>query len=72
MKSSMQDRCSAGDIVRGLNLLLGLPNFKPQQADALRQALLAYAQGLDCADSPTVKGLDPRSLRDQALMALRA
>jgi predicted nucleic-acid-binding protein len=42
--------CSDSDIVRGLNLLLGLPNFKPQQADALRQALLGYAQGLDFAD----------------------
>ena len=43
--------CSTGDIVRGLNLLLGLPNFKPQQADALRQALLGFAQGLDFADA---------------------
>ncbi len=43
--------CSAVDVVRGLNLLLGLPNFKPQQADALRQALLGYAQGLDFADA---------------------
>lgn len=43
--------CSTADIVRGLNLLLGLPNFKPQQADALRQALLGYAQGLDFADA---------------------
>ena len=43
--------CSATDIVRGLNLLLGLPNFKPQQADALRQALQGYGQGLDFADA---------------------
>jgi predicted nucleic-acid-binding protein len=43
--------CSAFDIVRGFNLLQGLPNFKPQQADALRQALLGYAQGLDFADA---------------------
>lgn len=43
--------CSTQDVVRGLNLLLGLPNFKPQQADALRQALLGYAQGLDFADA---------------------
>ena len=43
--------CSTEDTVRGLNLLLGLPNFKPQQADALRQALLGYAQGLDFADA---------------------
>jgi class 3 adenylate cyclase/tetratricopeptide (TPR) repeat protein len=38
-----------------------------------RQAqLIGQLSGLDYADSPTVKGLDPRSLRDQALMALRA
>jgi len=38
-----------------------------------RQAqLIGQLSGLDFADSPTVKGLDPRSLRDQALMALRA
>lgn len=43
--------CSSADIVRGLNLLMGLPNFKPQQADALRLALLGYAQGLDFADA---------------------
>ena len=43
--------CSTEDIVRGVNLLLGLPNFKPQQAAALRQALLGYAQGLDFADA---------------------
>ena len=39
------------DIVRGLNLLLGLPNFKPQQVDAIRQALAGYAHGLDFADA---------------------
>lgn len=42
---------SAPDIVRGLNLLLGLPNFKPQQVEALRQALLGYSNGLDFADA---------------------
>ncbi len=43
--------CSTDDIVRGLNLLLGLTNFKPQQVDTLRQALAGYAQGLDFADA---------------------
>lgn len=43
--------CSTPDIVRGLSLLLGLPNFKAQQVDALRQTLLGYAQGLDFADA---------------------
>ncbi len=38
-----------------------------------RQAqLVGQLSGLDFADSPTVKGLDPRTLRDQALLALRA
>lgn len=43
--------CMREDIARGLHLLLGLPNFKPQQADALRQALDWYALGLDFADA---------------------
>lgn len=43
--------CSREDIVRGLDLLLGLPNFKPQEPLALRQALAWYAQGLDFADA---------------------
>lgn len=43
--------CSTDDIVRGLHLLLGLPNFKPQQVEALRQALIGYTQGLDFADA---------------------
>jgi class 3 adenylate cyclase/tetratricopeptide (TPR) repeat protein len=38
-----------------------------------RQAqLIGQLAGLDYADSPTVKGLDPRSLRDQAFAAVRA
>lgn len=43
--------CGTDDIVRSLKLLLGLPNFKPQQADALHQALQWYAQGVDFADA---------------------
>lgn len=42
---------ATSDIVRGLNLLLGLPNFKPQQVDAFRLALAGYAHGLDFADA---------------------
>jgi len=41
--------CAAPDIVHGLNLLLGLPNFRPAQADAVREALNGYAQGMDFA-----------------------
>ncbi len=43
--------CAREDIAHGLELLLGLPNFKPQQPEALRQALSWYAQGLDFADA---------------------
>ena len=44
--------CSTQDIVHGLSLLLGLPHFKPRQADALRQALLGCAQGLHTESAP--------------------
>jgi predicted nucleic-acid-binding protein len=43
--------CTPAEIERGLNLLLGLANFRPKQADALREALRGYAQGLDFADA---------------------
>ena len=40
---------------------------------AVRQAqLIGQLSGLDFADSPNVKGLDPRTLRDQALAAFRS
>lgn len=43
--------CSPKEIQRGLNLLLALPNFHPQNADALRQALAWFAKGMDFADA---------------------
>jgi predicted nucleic-acid-binding protein len=43
--------CSPTEIERGMLLLLGLPNFKPAQADAVRAALRAYSQGVDFADA---------------------
>ena len=43
--------CTPADIERGLNLLLGLGNFKPPQVDAVRDALRGYAQGMDFADA---------------------
>ena len=43
--------CTPVEIQRGLTLLLGLPNFKPVQADIVRAALGRYAQGLDFADA---------------------
>lgn len=45
------NECTREDIARGLGLLMGLPNFKPQQPEVLRQALAWYAQGLDFADA---------------------
>ncbi len=43
--------CTATEIAKGLGLLLGLPNFKPEQADALRVAIHGYTQGMDFADA---------------------
>ncbi len=43
--------CTSEKISTGLNALLDLPNFKPERADALRQALLAYTQGMGFADA---------------------
>jgi predicted nucleic-acid-binding protein len=42
---------SAQEIAAGLNLLLGLENFKPAQGPIVRAALDAYAQGMDFADA---------------------
>lgn len=43
--------CTPAEIERGLNLLLGLRNFKPPQAHAVRQALQGYLHGMDFADA---------------------
>ncbi len=43
--------CTPAEIQRGIDLLLGLPNFKPPQASTVRQALAAFAQGMDFADA---------------------
>lgn len=43
--------CPAEDVARALELLLDLPNFRPAQADAVRQALHGYAHGMDFADA---------------------
>jgi len=39
------------EISHGLTKLLGLPNFSPPDANAIRKALHAYAHGMDFADS---------------------
>ena len=43
--------CSTGQISWGINALLDLPNFKPERADAVREALRHYAAGMGFADS---------------------
>lgn len=43
--------CTSADIQRGVGLLLGLPNFNPPQASAVRLALDAFVQGMDFADA---------------------
>ena len=43
--------CAPPDIERGIKLLLGLANFKPANAQELKQALAWYADGLDFADA---------------------
>ena len=43
--------CTPAEIERGLLLLLGLRNFRPPQADAVRSALRSYATGVDFADA---------------------
>jgi len=43
--------CTPAEVEHGLRLLLGLPNFRPPQADAVRTALRAYVQGADFADA---------------------
>ncbi len=43
--------CTPAEIQRGIDLLLGLPNFKPPQAPAVHLALAAFVQGMDFADA---------------------
>lgn len=43
--------CTRADVVRGLRLLFGLPNFKPREPEALWFALAWYEQGMDFGDA---------------------
>ena len=43
--------CRPAEIAHAIAMLLDLPNFRLAQADAVRAALGAYAQGIDFADA---------------------
>ncbi|MGB4585221.1 MAG: type II toxin-antitoxin system VapC family toxin [Rhodoferax sp.] len=43
--------CTPAEIQRGIDLLLGLSNFKPPQASTVHLALAAFVQGMDFADA---------------------
>ena len=43
--------CTRSDVLKGLRALLGLPNFRPKEADALAFALRWYEAGMDFADA---------------------
>ncbi|MBK6386317.1 MAG: type II toxin-antitoxin system VapC family toxin [Rhodoferax sp.] len=43
--------CSPLQVSQGLTALLDLPNFKPEQADAVREALHGYVAGMGFADA---------------------
>jgi predicted nucleic-acid-binding protein len=43
--------CSREEITKGLRLLFGLPNFRPQEFEALCYALHWYEQGMDFGDA---------------------
>jgi predicted nucleic-acid-binding protein len=39
------------EVLHAMNLLLSLPNFKPEHASELNQALIWYGQGMDFANA---------------------
>lgn len=43
--------CSRLQVSQGLTAPLDLPNFKPDQADAVREALHSYVEGMGFADA---------------------
>lgn len=43
--------CTRAEINKGLRLLLGLPNFKPKEFEALCYAIRWHEQGMDFADA---------------------
>ena len=43
--------CAGADVVKGLRLLFGLPNFKPKEPEAPWFTLAWYEQGMDFGDA---------------------
>lgn len=43
--------CTREEITRGLRLLLGLPNFKPREFEALCYAIRWHEEGMDFGDA---------------------
>lgn len=43
--------CAREEIVKALRLLLGLPNFKPKEFEALCYAIRWYEEGMDFGDA---------------------
>lgn len=43
--------CTREEIIRGLRLLLGLPNFKPKEFEALCYAVRWHEEGMDFGDA---------------------
>jgi predicted nucleic-acid-binding protein len=43
--------CNRGEIIKGLRLLLGLPNFKPKAFEALCYAVRWFEEGMDFGDA---------------------
>jgi predicted nucleic acid-binding protein len=56
--------CSRSDISRALKHLLGLPNFKPREFEALCRAVQWHEQGIDFGDALHLA----LSARDEALL----
>ena len=74
LRSLLAAQCGVADTdsaeVARRKVVEGLSPWFDERGERQAQ-LLGQLSGLDFADSPTMKGLDPRSLRDHALMALR-
>ena len=75
LRALLATQCSMADTdsveVARRKVVEGLSPWFKEHGERQAQ-LIGQLAGLDFAESPTVKGLDPRSLRDQAFAAVRA